>query len=258
MTDTLFYDSLADTYDVLTDAPARRAAATRFGENLRQRYTLDSALDVACGTGLYALALAEQGVRVTGVDISPGMLRQAARQAQASGLEAEWIEAPMQCLGEHLAGRRYGAVLCMGNSLPHLLTHGELDRALAGISRHLEPGGVAVLQVLNYARVLAKGERVVGITRRGTTEYVRFYDFGEETVDFNVLHVEWDGETPHHSLHTTRLVPYTAQDLVGRLHTHGFTDVSAHGGAEFGEFEEARSETVMIVPRRPLPATRSG
>ncbi|MCX6026264.1 MAG: class I SAM-dependent methyltransferase [Chloroflexi bacterium] len=52
-----------------------------------------SILDVGCGTGRHAVELARHGYRLTGVDISDGMLEQAARAAREAGVEVEWVHA---------------------------------------------------------------------------------------------------------------------------------------------------------------------
>jgi cyclopropane fatty-acyl-phospholipid synthase-like methyltransferase len=49
-----------------------------------------SVLDVGCGTGRHAIELARRGYRVTGVEISAGMLEQAKKEAQAVGVEVQW------------------------------------------------------------------------------------------------------------------------------------------------------------------------
>ena len=51
----------------------------------------DAALDVACGTGIVARALAPKVARVTGIDLTPAMLEKAKEAAAAEGLDnAEW------------------------------------------------------------------------------------------------------------------------------------------------------------------------
>ncbi|WP_308197153.1 class I SAM-dependent methyltransferase, partial [Anaeromyxobacter sp. SG26] len=42
-------------------------------------------LDVGCGDGAYALALARRGARATGVDLSPAALARAGANARAAG-----------------------------------------------------------------------------------------------------------------------------------------------------------------------------
>ena len=50
-------------------------------------------LDLGCGTGRHAIALVREGYKVTGIDISAGMLEVARRKAAEAGVEVEWIQA---------------------------------------------------------------------------------------------------------------------------------------------------------------------
>lgn len=53
----------------------------------------DRVLDVACGTGNVAITAGRRGARVTGLDITPGMLDDARENAAIAGLEAvDWRE----------------------------------------------------------------------------------------------------------------------------------------------------------------------
>lgn len=50
-------------------------------------------LDMGCGTGRHSVEFAKRGYRVTGVDLSEGMLNQARKAARQSKVDVEWIHA---------------------------------------------------------------------------------------------------------------------------------------------------------------------
>jgi len=50
-------------------------------------------LDVGCGTGRHAIELARRGYKVTGIDVSAGMIEEARRHGGTAGVTVTWIEA---------------------------------------------------------------------------------------------------------------------------------------------------------------------
>jgi SAM-dependent methyltransferase len=67
-------------------------------------------LDLACGHGRIANPLAERGVRVTGLDATPLFLELARKDAAERGVEVEYVEGDMRCLG------RSGSTACCAGS----------------------------------------------------------------------------------------------------------------------------------------------
>lgn len=55
-------------------------------------------LDVACGTGNATVPAARSGAMVTGVDLSPGLIRIAQARGARAGVEVEWMEGDAQAL----------------------------------------------------------------------------------------------------------------------------------------------------------------
>ncbi|MDP6046753.1 MAG: class I SAM-dependent methyltransferase [Phycisphaerae bacterium] len=245
-----FYDQIADSYAELTGASDRKGPAGRFIKELTCRFDIASAVDAACGAGLFAIELAERGVQVVGSDISSGMLKSAVRNASVAGIDSDlcsWIQAPMQELGDRVSIRP-DAIVCMGNSIPHLLTDGDMKRTVAGFATLLAAGGVVAIHLLNYARVLAGAERIVGITREGPKEFVRFYDFDSEFISFNILEIEWgDAGRCSHKLHTTSLRPYMHSELIDALAAGGFGNIEAFGDLQFSPFDPEASDTLLLT-----------
>lgn len=242
------YEQIASEYDDVTGQAARIEPVRRFLAELGGRHRLGRVLDAACGTGLHAVLLAQGGAAVTGADLSEPMLDQARRRADEAGAVVHWLAAPMQQLAARVPGP-FDAVLCLGNSLPHLLQPGELDATLAGFASLLAPGGVVVLQLLNYSRILARGERIIGVTRSAGREYVRFYDFLGDLVQFNVLTLEWtDGEC-RTDLASTPLRPYRPADIADSLRRGGLAHIEQFGGLDFRPFDETQSDVLLILAK---------
>jgi ubiquinone/menaquinone biosynthesis C-methylase UbiE len=137
--DAQFY---AQTYDVLVpDWPGEldfyRAlvAEVKSGSG--------SVLEVACGTGRIALRLAQEGVRIVGLDLSPHMLK-VARQKSAKLQTIHWVQADMRSFE---LDETFELGIIPGPAFQNLLTSEDQVASLECIRRHLKPGGVLVVHL---------------------------------------------------------------------------------------------------------------
>ena len=95
-------------------------------------------LDVACGTGAH-LAELRRWYRCEGVDLDPDLLAVARERLPDVPLH----QADMR---DFDLGRRFDAVTCLFSSIGYLMTVEGLEAAVAAMARHLEPGGVLVVE----------------------------------------------------------------------------------------------------------------
>ena len=113
------------------------------------RRTGGPVLELGVGTGRIALAIADAGVDVVGVDLSTAMLARAserlAKEPQRIRESITLLEGDMRSL--HL-GRRFPLVIAPFNALQHLYEDEDIDRALAGCRAHLAPRGLFAFDVL--------------------------------------------------------------------------------------------------------------
>lgn len=127
------FATIADRYDLIT-------AVLSYGQDARWKRRLvalagvttgERALDLACGTGDIALAVAARGARVTGLDLTPRMLQLAAGKSRAATfLAGDMTSLPFRPQAFDLVTTGYGL-----RNVP------DLPAAIAEIARVLRPGG---------------------------------------------------------------------------------------------------------------------
>lgn len=136
-------------------------------------------LDCACGIGTQALGLAALGYEVEGTDISPSAVERAQRELTSLGLNASFRVDDMRTLTTSPTSR-YGAVLCMDNSLPHLDSDEQISTALEAMRSRMKSDGVLLLSLRDYAKLMAE---------RPSTMPPAFFQDGEFR---RFVHQVWD------------------------------------------------------------------
>jgi len=131
-------------------------------------------LDVGCGGGLLAEAMARKVARVTGLDMAAELLEVARLHALESGVAVNYLlESAEQHAVEHAAG--YDVVTCM-EMLEHVPDPAQVVAALAALVR---PGGHVFLSTINrtpraYLRAVIGAEYVLRLLPTGTHTYEKF------------------------------------------------------------------------------------
>jgi len=267
------YDDFSADYDRFVHWPSRLAAELPFLEQQLQAAEARRLLDAACGTGMHAIALAQRGYEVVGADLSPAMIERARANAAAAGVKARFEVAGFGTLAQTFSpspasrwgegegnGVRKGdfpfdALLCLGNSLPHLLTPEDLAMALLDFAVCLRPGGLLVIQNRNFDAVLARGERWLEpqAHREGKTEwlFLRLYDFERDgTITFNLVTLRREGAGEwRQQVRATRLWPQRRDDLVAALAAAGFGDITCWGAMQDAPFEPDCSPNLVLTAR---------
>lgn len=252
MTRMPFYDALASDYDRFVNWEGRLAHELPFLERLFAGHDVRRVVDAACGTGHHAIALAKRGYQVVGADLSAAMVEQARQNAAAAGVEVRFAVAGLGGLAA--LGETFDAVLCLGNSLPHLLTEKALTEALADFAAVLHPGGLVAIQNRNFDRVWRQQERFMRpqACREGEQEwlFVRFYDFHDETITFNMVRLRRDGEAWTQDFESTELRPIFRDELADALRTAGFFQAAFYGSYDGSAFDPAHSGDLIVVAQK--------
>ena len=129
-------------------------------------------LDIGCGTGKHAFALARRGYNVTGIDRSPFMLAHARSAAAVGERKApRFIEADAR---RFELNERFDVALMMFTVLGYQHEDADLSSALSTVRAHLEPGGLFIFDVWNGLAVLAQGpEKRTATASEGGAQIMR-------------------------------------------------------------------------------------
>lgn len=149
------YNFFADYYDKLTDNVDYNAICERFCEIFSQYGNKGNIiLDLACGTGNLSFLLADKGFDVIATDSSEQMLSKAMNKAVKFG-NPMFLCQSMQNLD--LFGT-IDAAVCTLDSINHLITKKDVEKAFERVSLFLNPNGLFIFDV----NTLYKHSKVLG------------------------------------------------------------------------------------------------
>lgn len=118
-----------------------------------QKYTgkpVQSVLDLACGPGYHARALAKQQVCAVGLDLRPEMVAFAQKKALAEGLDIHWLAADMR---QFTLPAPVDMAICMFDAIDALTCNDDLIHHLQAVARNLNPGGLYLIDLTHPRRI---------------------------------------------------------------------------------------------------------
>lgn len=140
-------------------------------EMLRRSGAVRDVLDMTCGTGAQAIALAAAGFKVTASDLSAPMLHVAKRKIAAAGLKVELHQADMRdvSLGS------FDAIVSMYNAIGHLSPE-DFSKTCVNAAKNLRPGGVYIFDIFDRSRMhLLPKEEILDLSHNADgTKRARF------------------------------------------------------------------------------------
>lgn len=235
------YDSLSGVYDQLF--PVNPATITAI-EALIPPGVDKRILDLGAATGGHTAAFARRGWDVLGIELNESMVDVARERAHV--VQGSMTDAARLVEDDYGTAARFAAVLCLGNTLPHLAPR-EIANFFSMVRNLLGRGAPFILQMLNYAHPdIGPGYRFPEI-HSGNLKFSRNYEAGAEpgTLSFVTRFAQGSGE----SSDRTVLHGHTHAMVRKWLAEAGFREFTMWSGWDGTSFNPLQDTYLVLVAR---------
>ncbi len=209
-------------------------------------------LEVGCGNGRISLPLAQQGLKVTGVDISPVFISDARRRVRTSRIRADFIVGDMRRLKSVVRGR-FDVALSIWTAIGYYDKKTD-KRVLAQVARLLKPKGLLlVLQTMSQEFLSShycptnydETDRYLILHKR--SKFDRFHSRDQGTW---VYYQKVGKDLKYLDEFEVKLKIYSLNELVEMAEESGLEFVAAYDN--LATFEPARADSrINLVFRKP-------
>jgi|LSQX01.2.fsa_nt_gb glycine/sarcosine N-methyltransferase len=227
-----FYSSISKYYsEIFPFNPAQlqfvnRSAKTLSGKNI---------LDIGCATGELAYSLAEAGAKVTGIDLNEDLLAQAKKLKAHPGIHFQ--KGDMLRLKADFQTDSFDIVVCFGNTLAHLLSLELIRQMTDGVYSALKPGGVFLLQILNYNYIFSEPVTRLPAIETENIKFTRNYHFKKDSpiLRFQTdLFLKKEGITISNDTNLLGLQSNELNEILNATGFHGIEFFSNFAEGEYG------------------------
>ena len=230
-------------------------------------------LDVACGSGGYAIELSKRGFNVTAIDLDDAMLELANKKILEEKAQVDILKCDLRELKETLTkenkykykylekeskdnnysvdveqAKMFDCIFCIGNSLVHLGSYTEILGVLKQMKDLLTQNGELILQIINYDRIIKLGIKELPTIKneKNSLEFIRKYEFSNSSglVSFNTVLTIGDNEDKETFENSIELYPVKSGEMLRLLFDSGFNEVEFYGDFDKTSFRE---DSFMLV-----------
>jgi SAM-dependent methyltransferase len=249
------FDELALVYDQAINWTNRLNRELPFLKSLIRSQKPARVLDLACGSGRHANALATEGHQVTGLDRSQAMIDAATRIANQEETQVSYFVGDMQEAPILVEGP-FDLIMCLGNSLALLPDYNAVKHTLQGVRSLLRESGTFIFQVLNFQEIRHTNFRFFPL-KTGTLssgDDVVFVRFFEPFTDATTATLVFAGFIKHKTTWTVKVsthavLQFNQAVLENSLKNTGFQELQYFANYDRSSFSPLESRNIIVVSK---------
>lgn len=237
-----FYRQLADAYDRIFPL---KEEVIRFVAHFVSPEE-GKILDVGCATGQLSIALAKSGYKVRAFDQDEKMIRLAKTKRSGSDYP-EFFIADMQDLLSLAIPEGFAAVLCLGNTMPHMSDFRACKTFIQSAYEILTPGGHLMIQIVNFFQ--CKAGYVFPVIEKENLRFERWYTENENNPHRIDFHTRLRTSNADYK-NTITLLPITRTQIEEWLKESGFIQLTFYGNYLKIPFQKDSPALIVCARKR--------
>lgn len=245
------YDSWHEDFSV--DIPFHLEMIKKYG---------DPVLELACGTGRLSIPFAENGYKVTGLDVSDSMLTQAKENIAEKKVDVNLVKADCR---DFKLDEKFNVIIFPFNSIAHVHEIEDIKRCFECVREHLTDNGRFIIDIFNPdLNLLVRDPNKRYSEEPGKSnfnrEYPDPYGNGMVKVEENnvyekktqINHVKFYfkiGDQPE-VVNDLSMRVFFPQELEALLYYNGFEIEEKYGGFDMKPFESDSPKQLVVSKKR--------
>lgn len=248
-----WYDKDNEFEELFHKDTSNERITNRTIEKILKKYKAKTVLDLTCGTGSQVFHLLKRGFKVTGSDISKGMLKIAKRKAKHEKINIKFLRGDMR----NIQVGKFDAAITIFNAIGHLTKAG-FEKTMRNIHSNLNDNGIYIFDIINLNYVLAENNIMkMSMERIANAGKIKVRELQHSIIDNSGILTSYTIFYTQKGLHPSvvaskginTLQLYTASELKKMLAKNGFK-VLSQCSIDGSKFNDKKTERIVTVAKR--------
>ena len=235
-----FYNEIAKYYDDIF--PVQEVKTKLIVDSIKK--SSSNILDVACGTGGYAMQLYNRGHNLTAIDLDNKMIEEL--KFKSPNIDSQVIN----MLDLNKLDKKFDVIYSLGNSIVHLDSIQSVESFFRSCYSSMNNDGVLIIQIINYDRILDNEISSLSTinNKDKNLSFIRNYEYikDENKIAFHTL-LKVNEELFEN---TVKLLPIRSKEVVQSLKNSGFKGIMVYGDFSKSDFDSNKSIACVVVANK--------